>query len=346
MVRMSVWRALSLGVLAPVIAAALALGSMTAPAVAQKQFTMKLAIVVANDPLHEFIKAYGKKIEEKSGGQIKAELYPSAQLGIIPRLIEGLQLGTVELFGTPAGFLKGVDPRFQVLSVPGVFDSALHAHKTITDPGFRDAFLNVGVPKGVKGVSVWMYGPTSYATLKPVRKLADFRGKKFRVLATKVETEVMRRLGATGVPMPYSETVPALQRKMIDGVRSNITVMNATKHWTVAKFITVVDDTYIPCIGFISMVWYNKLPRVLQKAVEDAGREVEDFMYQTAQNFGSRAEDGWRNGGAEVIRLSPAEQKRFMQIVAPIGDEVLGKRPDTKAMFELMKRTSLKYKGS
>ncbi len=315
------------------------------PAAAQDKHVMKLAIVVANDPLHEFIKEYKRQIEKISGGRITAELFPSAQLGKIPRLIEGLQLGTVEFFGTPAGFLKGVDPRFQVLEVPGVFSSPEHAHKTITDPKFRDKFLNMATAKGVKGVSIWMYGPTSYASLTPVRKLGDFKGLKFRVLATKVETEVMARLGATGVPMPYTETLPALQRKLIDGIRSNITVMAATKHFTVTKFITVVNDTYIPCVGFVSMAFYNKLPRDLQKAVDDAGRAVESFMFKTAERYGSQAEQKWRDGGAEVIRLSAADQKKFMETVVPIGDDVLGKRQDTREMFALMKNVAKSHAG-
>jgi TRAP-type transport system periplasmic protein len=325
-----------------VVAAVTAAVAFVVPAAAQK-YTMKLAIVVANDPLHESIKAYGRKIEEKSGGAIKAELFPSAQLGKIPRLIEGIQLGTIEFLATPTGFLKGVDQRFQVLEVPGVFRDPLHAHKTITDPTFRSPFLELGAGKGVKGVSLWMFGPTSYASIAPVRSLADFKGRKFRVLATKVETEIMRRLGATGVRMPYSETVPGLQRKLIDRVRSNIVVMNATKHWTVAKYITVVNDTYIPCAGFVSMVWYNKLPKNLQQAVREAGREIEDTMYEISQQYAARAEKGWRDGGAEVIRLSGADQKRFMEIVRPIGDEVLGERADTKAMFGLMKQVAQKH---
>ena len=203
----------------------------------------------------------------------------------------------------------------------------------------------MAVKKGVKGVSIWMYGPTSYASLTPVRKLGDFKGMKFRVLATKVETEVMARLGATGVPMPYSETLPALQRKLIDGIRSNITVMAATKHFTEAKFITVVNDTYIPCIGYVSMAFYNKLPKALQQAVDDAGKAVESFMFKTAQDYGSRAEQKWRDGGAEVIRLSAADQKKFMETVQPIGDDVLGQRKDTKEMFELMKTVAKSHAG-
>ena len=327
------------------VVALTALAGRSDPAAAQK-YTMKLAIIVANDPLHEFIKAYKAKIEDLSGGRIKAELYPSGQLGKIPRMVEGLQLGTVEFFGTPAGFLKGVDQRFQVLEVPGVFNSPKHAHDTITAPRFRNPFLNIGTRKGVKGVSVWMYGPTSYASLKPVRTLADFKGRKFRVLATKVETEVMRRLGATGVPMPYGETLPALQRKLIDGIRSSIVVMAATKHFTVTKFITVVNDTYIPCVGFVSMAFYNKLPSDLKKAVEHAGRSVESHMYKVGREFAATAEQKWRDAGAEVIRLSPAEQKQFMTITKPIGDDILGARKDTKEMFELMKQTAKSHAGA
>ncbi len=327
------------------MAAAAALSLQASPTLAAAKHVMKLAIVVANDPLHEFIRAYKAKVEELSGGRVSAELYPSAQLGKIPRLIEGLQLGTIEFFGTPAGFLKGVDPRFQVLEVPGIFDSPGHAHDTITDARFREPFLDMASAKGIKGVSIWMYGPTSYASLTPMRTLSDFKGQKFRVLATKVETEVMGRLGATGVPMPYTETLPALQRKLIDGIRSNIVVMAATKHFTVTKFITVVNDTYIPSVGFVSMVFYNKLPRDLQKVVEDAGRAVEPHMFQVGREFAKTAEQKWRDGGAEVIRLSDADQKKFMEVTRPIGDDVLGSRDDTREMFTLMKTVAKSHAG-
>ena len=81
-----------------------------APAMAQGKHVMKLAIVVANDPLHEFIKEYKRQIEMKSGGRITAELYPSAQLGKIPRLIEGLQLGDGRVLRNPGGLPQGCRP--------------------------------------------------------------------------------------------------------------------------------------------------------------------------------------------------------------------------------------------
>ena len=331
-----------------VVAVAFAFSTVTlsATTATAQTYKMKLAIAVANDPLHEFIREYKKAVEAKSGGRIKAELYPSAQLGNIKRMIEGTQLGTIEMVGTPPGFLKGLDPRFQAIEVPGLFDNPKHAHDTITDPDFRTPFLNIGTKKGVKGVSFWMYGPTSYATLQPIRKLDDFKGRKFRVLATKVETEVMKKLGAAGVPMPFSEVLPALQRKLLDGVRSNIVVMGATKFFTVAKNITVVNDTYIPCVGFVSTTFLKKLPADLRKAVEDAGRDVEGHMFDFSVAEHKKAEDLWRKNGAEVIYLPKKDRDEFVRRVNVVGDELLGTNATVKPLYDILKKTAAKHRSS
>ena len=86
------------------------------------------------------------------------------------------------------------------------------------------------------------YGPTSFASLRPIRTLDDFKGRKIRVLASKMETALVGKLGATGVPMSYIEVLPGLSRKTIDGVRSSIIVMGGSKFFTVTKYITVVES--------------------------------------------------------------------------------------------------------
>ena len=91
-----------------------------------------------------------------------------------------------------------------------------------------------------------VYGPTSFASKKPIRTLADFKGKKIRVLATKMESTLVGKFGAAGVPIPYTEVLPALQRGTIDAVRSSIIVMGGSKFFTVIKSITVVESGMIP----------------------------------------------------------------------------------------------------
>ena len=156
------------------------------------QTTMKLATATVNDVQVEAIKYFGAKVEARSKGRIKAEYYPGAQLGSNPRMIEGLQFGTIEVYVGPPAYLVGVDLRFQVMDAPGIFDDMEHFYRISQDKPFRDAFLALGEPKGVKGVSLFVYSPTSFATRQPIRMLADFQGKKLRVLAAKLEREVGR----------------------------------------------------------------------------------------------------------------------------------------------------------
>jgi C4-dicarboxylate-binding protein DctP len=317
---------------------------LAAPVAAQETFTMKAGIVVQNDPLHESIKLLKERVEARTNGRVKVDLYPSAQLGGIPQHVQGVLLGTIEVFTTPPAFFKGTDPRFGVTDAPGLFDSIEHAHRTFTDPEFRETYLNAGTAKGVKGISVWNYSPTSYASLTPIRRLDDFRGKKVRVLATPVELGIMKELGATGIPMDYAETLPALQNRTLDAQRSSIVVMGSSKHYTVTKFITIVQDTMIPCGAIASMAFLNKLPADLRQAVEQAGKDTEEPMLKIALDYDKRAEQLWKENGAEIIQLPPADKTEFMKRARAVGEQVLSGDPATKDLFETLKRVAEKHR--
>src|SRR6202040_625169 len=106
-----------------------------------------------NDAQHEWLKRFSVAIEKNTNGRMKAEVYPASQLGAIPRMIEGTQLGSIQLWVGPPEFLVGVDPRFELLSAPGLFQNEQQVVGTITDPEFSKAFLGVGTNKGLIGAS-------------------------------------------------------------------------------------------------------------------------------------------------------------------------------------------------
>src|SRR5262252_8407549 len=116
---------------------------------------MKLATATLNDGQHEWMKRFAAAIEAKSGGRIKAELYPASQLGSIPRMIEGTQLGSIQIFLAPPEFFVGVDQRFELMTAAGLMGSDEQAIKTLSDPEFSKAFLAIGINKGLIGVSLF-----------------------------------------------------------------------------------------------------------------------------------------------------------------------------------------------
>jgi len=324
------------------IAATLAISvAMIATSHAATQ-TLRIGMVTINDAQHTFAKKYAEELEKRSNGQIKVEVFPAGQLGKIPTQLENLKLGVQGGFISPPGFLSGMNKAFQVPDAPGIYKSFWHAQNAFHDPAFRNKFLMLADKAGIAGAALWNYGPTSIASLKAIRKIDDMKGLKIRVLATKMESKLASVLGMTGVPMPYTEVLPALQQKTIDGCRSAISVMAASKFYTTTKYVTVIESGTIPSGLWISKVWLSKLPKPLQDEVMKTGRDLETWAGHNAKGFIDRAAKLWTDNGGEVIKLPAADQAEVIKRLAPLGDEFLGTDPATKDMYELLKKTLAK----
>jgi TRAP-type C4-dicarboxylate transport system substrate-binding protein len=316
-------------------AAALVVAAAGPPVAAQT--TMKLATATVNDVQVEAIKRFGAKVEARSGGKIKAEYYPGAQLGSNPRMIEGLQLGTIEVYVGPPAYLVGIDSRFQVLDAPGIFDDAEHFYRVSQDDEFRKAFLGLGEKRGLVGVSLFLYSPTSYATRPPVRTLADFEGLKLRVLAAKMEREAVGRLGATAVPIDFSEVVSALQQGTIDGLKTGLSVFTSLKIYDVVKYVTETNEAMIPEVMMISKVWFDRQPEEIKKILIEEARAGERELFEWTNQAQVDARRIWQEKGGEIFTLKPEEQKEMMARMAKVADEVLGEKRQDREMFDLLK---------
>jgi TRAP-type C4-dicarboxylate transport system substrate-binding protein len=306
---------------------------------AQAQYTMRIGMVTINDVQHDLGKKYAEELQKRTNGQIKVEVFPAGQLGKIPRQIENLKIGAQAGFISPAGFFSGINKGFQVTDAPGIYKSFWHAQNAFTDPAFRDKFAALADKQGVIGATIFNYGPTSIASLTPIRKIDDMKGLKMRVLATKMESKMASELGMTGVPMPYTEVLPALQQKTIDACRTSIAVMGASKFYTTTKYVTVIESGTLATGLWISKAWLNKLPKPLQEQVLKTGRDLENWAGHRGKELNDKAVKLWQDNGAEVIRLSAADQKEVIRRLAPLGDEFLGSDPATKDMWELLKKT-------
>jgi C4-dicarboxylate-binding protein DctP len=331
---------------ASAVAAALALSVAGSGAALAQAIDVKIGFATINDPQHEIGKRLADKLNKNFAGKLNARVFPAGQLGSIGRMIEGLQLGTQEILIVPPGFFVGMNPSFQVPDVPGLYDDVMHTHRTITDPSFREPYVQLAVGRGVRAMSLYVYGPTSFATIKPFRTLADVKGQKIRVLATPMERAIAAEFGATGVPMDYTEVLAALQNRTLDGVRSSVTVMGGSKFFTVTKFITITDDGMIPSATWASESWLNKLPADLRGQVTKMLKDDELENTQICIDYGNKAEQLWKDNGAEVIRLSAAEQKDVISRLRPLGDKIFGQHDNegVRKMYAVLKESAEKHR--
>jgi len=314
-----------------------------ARAVAQT-IDMKIGYASVNAPEDAASKRFVEELDKKSGGRIKGRLFPGAQLGGIQRMIEGVQLGTQEAWVGPAGFLVGLHPGFSAPDAPGLFDDVEHAYRSLTDASFREKFTHLVEDKGIIVTSIAVYDPTWIASREPVRRLSDLRGKKIRVIASRMEQEIVGAMGATGVPMEFNEVVPALQNGTIDAVRSSIIVLGGSKAFNVVKSITFEGTGTIPIVVTTSKVWLDKLPADLRQLVLDTGKAYDRVYTDVCNQFRVDAEKLWVDNGAQVIRLPQEDRNELMQKVKPLGDKILGENPRVKEIYELLKASAAKHK--
>jgi TRAP-type C4-dicarboxylate transport system substrate-binding protein len=301
-----------------------------------KAMVVKLATATLNDAQHEWLKRFAVAIEKNTNGRMKAEVYPASQLGAIPRMIEGTQLGSIQIWVGPPEFLVGVDQRFELLSAPGLFENDQHAVKIINDTDFNKSFLALGANKGLVGASLFLTGPSSFDMRAPMRTLADLKGKKIRVLASPFQMEQMTRLGATGVPLTLGDVLPALQQGTLDGALGSLPVFTALQYQGSAKYMTETFHSYIFSVAMLSKKWFDTLPADLQAAVMKTANEVKAEVLPWSLDFLVSQRKAWADKGGEVINLSAADHAELMQKMRPVGDEIVKSKPDLKPMWDTL----------
>jgi TRAP-type transport system periplasmic protein len=292
-----------------------------------KTYLMKITLPTLNDPSYVFAKNYAAAIEKDSGGRIKTEIYPASQLGAIPRQIEGTQFGAIQCAVIPPEFFVGVDERFEVMAAPGLVNSLEHGERLAADPAVLKLMLGLGANKGLHGVALFMNAPSSVIAKTPIRHLADFKGKKIRVLASPFQTQAIERVGATAVAMTLGDVMPALQQGAIDGAVGGIVVWTPLHFQDAAKYVTETGQPAVYAVAEISKSWYESLPADLQKIVDNDAAKEQMALTPVAIEIVGKSRKGWTDAGGELISLPSDEQAEMMRAFSSVGMDVSKTKP-------------------
>jgi TRAP-type C4-dicarboxylate transport system substrate-binding protein len=305
-------------------------------------FVMKFGTPTINEGQHQFLKMYKEEVEKASGGRIEVQIYPASQLGPIPREIEGVQLGDIQGFITPVDFFVGLDPRFGVFSTPMLFRDDANAIATVHDPAIEQTMFDMAAPKRMVGIALMVLGASDYGSKNAIMRLADFSGKKLRINGTALERAKMAKLGATGIGMPLSEVVPALDQGTIDGAISTLSVFVSFKMNDLVKVITVTNDTFIIGMAVVSKSWLDTLPPDLQKIVIDSGRKLEMKAQAWNTDFIKQLADQWSGLGGTVHMLPPDDLAKMKTLLDPVGDETAKDQPAVLDMLQKVRAAANK----
>ncbi|MGE0748272.1 MAG: TRAP transporter substrate-binding protein [Rhodospirillales bacterium] len=316
------------------LAAALLLAAVT-PALAQTT-VMKIGTATIGDgDQNTWMTRFKERMEKRAPGRIEVQLYPGSQLGDNTRMVQGVQMGTLEGYVGPTTISAIAERRLQIFDAPGLFDDMQHGQRVITDPDVRGWYLALGESKGFTGISIYVSGTSSMVTrTRPIRTVEDFRGLKMSVLATKMETETMSRLGAAGVPMPMTDRLQAMQTGQIDGTKLALVVSDAFKFWTLAKYQTESDEVLIISQVTVHKPWLDKLPADLRAMILEEGKKLDDEMIAYSLEKRKFYRENWVKNGGELIHFTPEERKRFLDRLAGVATAVLSENAEVKAAYD------------
>lgn len=309
----------------------------TATAAMAADYTMKIGVPTINDPIHNFAKHYAEELAKRTDGKIEILVFPSGQLGTMPSQVDAMQTGIQEALVAPPGLLAGINKAFQIPDAPGFFEDSQDAHDLLNHPDFRAKFVELAKPAGIEIGSLWIYGPHTYVTKDPATKLTDLGGRKIRVIATPLERAIVGELDITGIPMPFIEVLPAIQRGTVDGVRTMPAAMVPLKFYNTAPHLFNVGDGYVSIGLLLSSSWLSSLPDDLRATVLQTGEDVSQWTTDMAKGMLNDALVTWEAEGGTVTTLADGEREAHFAKLRAVGDGFLSGEPQAAELWGVLK---------
>ena len=267
-------------------AAALALASSFALAQAQKTYTLKFNHVLGpKEPFHEGFMKWAKRVEERTKGGLKIEVFHSAQLGREEDIIEQIRQGANIGQNTDSARMGNYVPGIAVMNGPYFAETLEEVAKLRKSPTVIKWQEELATKFGLKVVSFsWVQGYRHFFTNKPVKTPEDLKGLRIRTPPAPIWQESIRSLGATPVAMAFGEMYPGLQQRAIDGVELVYNNIPGGRFYEVLKYAN--ETKHIMLINFevVSATWFNSLPKEYQDALTEeadkAGEETSKEIFR------------------------------------------------------------------
>ncbi|WP_081194508.1 TRAP transporter substrate-binding protein [Halomonas sp. BC1] len=193
-------------------------------------------------------KAFKETLERLSDGAFTVTEHASGSLGGEREMIEGLQIGTVDVVITSSGPLGNFVPETYVLDLPFLFENYDQA-RCVLDSEIGDELLEKMSDHDLVGMA-WSENGFRHLTnsQREVASPEDASGLRVRTMENTVHQEAFRQLGARPTPMAFPELFTALQQGTVDGQENPITVIVATNFWEVQDYLSLTGHVYSPAI--------------------------------------------------------------------------------------------------
>ncbi|MGD9973403.1 MAG: TRAP transporter substrate-binding protein [Desulfatirhabdiaceae bacterium] len=272
---------------------------------------------------------WSREVEKRTNGAVKIEYFPGQTLTKSNQCYDGVVEGLSDIGFAVLAYTPGRFPVMLAVDLPLGYTSGVAATKVIND------VYNQYKPKELDDTKVMYlhaHGPGLVFTKdKPVMKMEDMKGLKFRSHGT--SAEVVKALGGTPIAKPMPETYEMLQKGVVDGA---VYPLESNKGWKLGEVIRYCTANFSSAYTTSFFVVMNKdkwksLSPDVQKTIETINSEwiaKHGEAWDTSDMIGLKY---MLDQGGQVIGQDSKESARWKAAVAPILDSY-AKELDAKSL--------------
>ena len=260
----------------------------------------------------------GELINEKTNGAVELDVFGNSQLGGERDLIEGLQLGSVQVTCVSTAPLSGFTDMFLVFDLPFIFETTEQA-RAVMDSEVGEQILHSVDEQGLVGLAWFENGFRNVTNnVKPVTVPDDLKGIKIRTMENPIHMAAFKVMGADPTPMAMGDVFTALQQGTIDAEENPVPIVETNKFYEVQKYISMTGHLFSPAPVFIGKDYFESLPAEYQDAIKEAADEATPYQREQIDEQNVSGLESLKSNGMEANEV---EKAPFQDATKSVYDE-------------------------
>lgn len=301
--------------------AALAAMSVSARAETTLRITLQLPM---KSHIGQNLQMFKDEVERESNGELKIEIYDSAQLYKDKEVPQAVGSGSIEMGTASITRFAGTIPAVDIFYVPFMFNSADMVRKAVAHDSPVRQPIDAAILETGSRVLWWQaYGGAIMLSKDgPLKTPEDIKGKKVRVFG-KTLGKFIETLGGSPTLISGSEQYLAYQRGTVDAGMTGISGVKSRKLWQVMDHITVTNHADIEFLVLINETVWQGLSDGHRNIIQTAARNAEAHVRDAMADMEASAYAAAKNEGMGVTVLTDEEVAAWRAATKPVLDGYL-----------------------
>lgn len=271
-----------------------------------------------NSALHLAALRFAEQVKQKTRNRVIIEVFPSQQLGNDHEMVEMAREGTLDILLTPTAKMSVPLPAMQYADLPFFFPSREDAYALLDgEPG--RLLLDKLDQIDLVGVTFWENGFKHFTGNQPFLQPADFKGKKIRVMKSRIIMDQFRALGAEPVPIDFHSTRQALADKVVDGQENPLVAIESMGFHEVQSDLVLSEHAYLGYVFTISKKVFDRLSQDIRTILVETAKEETPWERNETQRREQALLEKIRKADINIHQLTPQQRQAFADRVAWIA---------------------------